>query len=151
MVSTRVFAALACLSLSSSAHAQETRDLVKLEVRNKPLISVLDDLSEKHGLNYVVSEEACRLAGAVHCRLDAVPLERAAQARGGDLGARHPAVVAVAGLRVERDVDDGGRRERGRGERQEREKRHRRRLSGLAPATTKNGQAQVRGSDGRKR
>jgi hypothetical protein len=76
------FAALLCVLTAggvSTTQGQESGASIKLEIKNQPLLSVLESLSREHGLNYVVSEAACRAAGAIHCRLEDVPLERAVQ------------------------------------------------------------------------
>ncbi|MDF1666459.1 MAG: hypothetical protein P1V97_32215 [Planctomycetota bacterium] len=71
--------ALASLLLCPSFAAAQDAPTVTIEAENKPLMTILKELGDKHGLNYVVSQKASEAAGGVNCRLKAVSLDRAIQ------------------------------------------------------------------------
>lgn len=68
----------ALLSFPSLSYAQGSPK-VSIEAENKPLMTILKELGDKHGLNYVVSQKASDEAGGVNCRLKDVSLDRALQ------------------------------------------------------------------------
>jgi hypothetical protein len=74
-----LFSVVLCGALTANPSSAQDVPIVTIEAENKPLLDILKELGKTHGLNYVVSQKASEVAGAVHCRLKQIALDRAIQ------------------------------------------------------------------------
>ena len=107
---------LACAALGALAAPNQLSEVVvTVEEDAQPLVDVLRRLERRHGLNYVISQEALQTAGTVTVHLKDVPLDVALEsicsACGLTLEIRGPVLVIVpkgaAGAAVVPRLDTG--------------------------------------------
>lgn len=78
-LSVSITLTMASMLLCPNFAAAQSAPTVTIDAENKPLMTILKELGDKHGLNYVVSQKASEAAGGVNCRLKSVALDRAIQ------------------------------------------------------------------------